>query len=139
MRSSAAVPALNIVLQARRAWLAALAGDLWMDGYRVYADTYGGNNSPITLDGFGRVLADPVGCYRLWKGRSLCSWEQVTVEEKFVHCIAEGRWALSYHDFAADPEVAALIETIFPFSHTDCRISLRQRWRVRHPDGERQL
>jgi hypothetical protein len=117
MRSCAAAPALNIVLQARRAWLTTLAGDLWLDDYRVYADTYGGSNSPITLDGFGRVLADPVGCYRLLKGRGPCSWEQVTTDEKFVHCIAEGRWALDYHDFATEPDVSALIETIIPFSH----------------------
>ncbi len=88
-----------------------------MDGYQVYADTVGGNKSPITLDGFGKVLADPVGCYRLWKGRGPCSWEELSADEKLIHCIAEGRWALDYHDFATEPDVAALIETIFPFSH----------------------
>ncbi|MBC7880374.1 MAG: hypothetical protein H7Y37_03505 [Anaerolineae bacterium] len=89
MRSCAAAPALNIILQARRAWLAALAGDLWLDGYRVYADTYGGNNSPITLDGFGRVLADPVGCYRLLKGHGACRWEELSTDEKFISFLRE--------------------------------------------------
>jgi hypothetical protein len=110
--------ALQAISKARRGWLSALAGDLWLNGNRVYADTLGGENGPITtLDGFGRVLADPVGCYRLLKGLDPCSWEEVSTEEKLIHCVSEGRWALQHHDFAADPFVASLIESIFPFSH----------------------